>query len=452
MLARALLLPLLLPLAAAARSTFATVTEHVKQEVKATVRSELLGVRVGYARLRGNLIEAAGVATGGTLVFAGARYPHAAAFLELNAAATAALPSAWPVLPRAAAAAAAAAAALQLPAVPLLLPWLVVGGVSCRSCHGAVLDGPSDALRHGAAHAALAAAAALAGCAAAARTLHALPQLSLPTLAAALFGAQLLVESGVSHLRNELDQIVLFSSWLVLFGPLRHVAHACRVLRRQLLPLPRLVANRLNFVQTVVQSAVGLGEAAFERSPLPLKLAAAAAVGAATQVPAVQHGARRLVNSTIDGRLGVMLQAPLPERLRGPAVAQLTQTLAMSLPPFALAESIYQGTKSALVRSARWVLPFYLAAWGSLVQTGRLALVGDAPQVLLHLLPLKWGDLVPEPAVWLAGEVTARYNKWLIEPGKALVRKAAAKAASLITLRWNTSRVGAETKSDADGR
>ena len=51
---------------------------EVKREIKAVVRQNILGARTGYPRLRGNSLEAAGLAAGGYLAFAGASIPEPA--------------------------------------------------------------------------------------------------------------------------------------------------------------------------------------------------------------------------------------------------------------------------------------------------------------------------------------------------------------------------------------
>ena len=75
-------------------------------------------------------------------------------------------------------------------------------------------------------------------------------------------------------------------------------------------------------------------------------------------------------------------------------------------------------------------MPFFFAAWGCAVQSGRLALVRDAPRALVYLMPLYWVEVVPEPASWVAAQAKRAYGALLIAPVKRVIKRGASGAAS----------------------
>ena len=418
---------------AGAPPSLAELKKRAKRDIKTAVRRDVLGVRVGGDRLRGNVVEAAGVVAGGALVFAGAWLSTPALCVQTLVVADRTLTQAgarwqgdW--YAATAAAIATSAALLHLPVASALVPWLVIGGVSARACEGALnstsVDGHAPS-----AMPPLAAVVALVGAA----QLASRGPVSVQTLASALLGGLLLVECSLKHLRNELDQIVLKCATTfrpLLQGGLAPLASGLRTLRRVLLPLPTLVKNQLNVRKTATRSAVAAAEAAFDSSSPRGKVAAIAFVGAATQTPLVQGTARPLVGKSVDASISQRIQATLPAFLRERNITGRVRRLAEGVPPFQLAVSTWTAGKRWLMRSARWALPYFFAGWGCAVQCGQLRLFGDAPRVLVLLIPLKWGQLVPEPMPWLLAKTKDVYRATVGEPIKRALKRSVGWVAS----------------------
>eukprot|EP00966_Prymnesium_polylepis_P302180 6981843-Prymnesium_polylepis.1 len=134
----------LLSLTSGASAGSPTPMARAKRDVKTAVRRDVLGVRVGRDRLRGNLLDAAAVATGGALVFSGAAHPNAAALLQSATVADKvfALHNQTARLQTEdhAAALVAGAILIHVPVAAALVPWLVIAQISARTCEGVVND------------------------------------------------------------------------------------------------------------------------------------------------------------------------------------------------------------------------------------------------------------------------------------------------------------------------
>jgi hypothetical protein len=97
--------------------------------------------------------------------------------------------------------------------------------------------------------------------------------------------------------------------------------------------------------------------------------------------------------------------------MRETNVTKRVRSVAKTWPPLALAARLRAAAAAHLKRSGRWLLPFFFAAWGCAVQGGQLKLLRDAPRVLVYLLPLKWGQLVPEPSDVVVKRTKRAYAK-----------------------------------------
>ena len=137
-------------------------------------------VRVGGDRFRGNAVEAAGFIAGGALVFAGGRLPTSAM-------------------------------------VPLFA-WGIVASLSARSCEGVINATTQDEPRKAKLREQLPGLAAVVGVHAAQQAAGSDARLSHRMIASGLLGGYLLVECSLSHLRREVDQLVLRA--LVALRPL----------------------------------------------------------------------------------------------------------------------------------------------------------------------------------------------------------------------------------------
>ena len=323
---------------------------------------------------------------------------------------------------------------LPTPAMVPLVAWGVVASLSAKSCEGVINATMQEEPRKAKLRQQLPGLAAVVGVYAA-QHVGTLPGTSLThrVVTSGLLGGYLLVECSLSHLRLEVDQLVLTVLEAVrppLGSFLRPVARGALALRRSLLPLPALVANRLDVLRTAAHSAAREAEAWFDRTSRRWKVAVVSAVGVATQVPGVRGTARGLVSKVLDGQLESFAQAALPPRLRERNVTASAGATARALAPFRALVTLYREASALLARSARWALPFFFAVWGCAVQTGQLALVRDAPRALVYLLPLKWAEVVPEPANWVAKQAKQAYAALLVSPVKRVVKRGASGAVS----------------------
>ena len=353
--------------------------------------------RVGADRARGGL-ELMGIAAGSTWVFAGARVPT--------------------------------------PAVLPLVQWVIIATMSERTCEGVINATTFEEARKARLRQVLPGLVAAVSMAAA-QHLTALPgaRLSLRMIGSALLGGHLLVECSRGHLRDEIDQIVHTTGAAAgsqLPHALQSLGRGVRILRRTLLPLPALVANRLSLAKTALQSAAGVMEAWFKNTTTPKKAAAVAAVGVGTVTPKVHRPARRVVAKVVDGQFDSRLQGVLPAPLRQANVTAHVRARALALRPFRVLVRAYHEATALLCRSVRWALPLFFAAWGCAVQTGRLALVRDAPSVLVYLLPLQWGHVVPEPTSWVVAQTNKGYSKLLSGRVKRVVARGARRVVAAV--------------------
>ncbi|KAL1512029.1 hypothetical protein AB1Y20_005304 [Prymnesium parvum] len=370
----ALLLAALLALCSARAPAvpFAHTTDRARLQLKTVLRRDVLRVRVGGARLAGALGDAAGVAVGGALLFAGASVAEGARA-------------------RVRASPLAAAAAR-------LAPWLLIGGVSARASHCAMLAcvGASPLPL-------LPLVAALAACAGARRLLMLLPQVNASTLALSLGGGVLLVESLLSQLLNEFDHLALRCTPLLLHWPLRPLIAALRRLRRTLLPLPLLAHHPSPHRPTAFDAALSAAEAAYDGGGLLLHLAALCAVGAMTQPPVLCGAARHALDSAVAARA----RAPLP-------------------PPLRTGEAERRPDAAVLAHGAPFLAPYLLAVLSCLAQGGYLSFVGDAPRVLLRIISCEWGAAMPLPSLCaVVRKVRQLHRKHFFVPATAGVKTTA---------------------------
>ena len=158
---------------------------------------------------------------------------------------------------------------LPTPAMVPLFAWGIVASLSARSCEGIINATAHEEPRKAKLRRQLPGLVAIAGVSAYYHA-GALPGggLSHRMISSALLGGYLLVECSLSHLRHEVDQLVLSALEALrplLGGFMRPVTRRALALRRTLLPLPALVANRLDVLPTAAQSAAKEAEAWFHR-------------------------------------------------------------------------------------------------------------------------------------------------------------------------------------------
>ena len=158
---------------------------------------------------------------------------------------------------------------LPTPAMVPLFAWGIVASLSARSCEGVINATAHEEPRKAKLRRQLPGLVAIAGVSAYYHA-GALPGggLSHRMISSALLGGYLLVECSLSHLRHEVDQLVLNALEALrplLGGFMRPLTRRALALRRTLLPLPALVANRLDVLPTAAQSAAKEAEAWFHR-------------------------------------------------------------------------------------------------------------------------------------------------------------------------------------------
>lgn len=435
------LLVLAFGLAAARRgapTAFTDAKKRAKSEIKTAVRANVLGARTGYDRIRGNALEAAGVAAGGVLAFSGGRVAKPAFLLQSALVSERTLQVGLPKLKRNETLLSAFAASVVLAHVPAAAPLvasIIIGGVSARVCEGLVNATDFEEDHKARMRRALPPLVAVIAVAAAPAAAASLGVASTRTLASALLGGCLLVECSLSHLRAELDQIVVAFVTKVaplLQGALKPLVRRLLSARRALLPLPRLVSNQLRLRRTAVQSALSHAEAFYERSPPRRRAALIVGVGAATQAPFVHGAATQAVAKAVDGQLDSRFQQALPGVLRERNVTSRVTLRAASVGVFNRTRAAWAAGRTALIRSWRSTLPLFVAVWGAAVQGGKLALLRDAPRVLVWLLPLKWGDAVPEPMALLSRKTRDLYRGLVSSPVKRAARATAAWMGTLL--------------------
>ena len=432
----------LLGLAAARRATaptsFADAKKRAKSEIKTAVRANMLGARTGYDRLRGNALEAAGVATGSVLAFSGARYAKPALLLQSALVSERTLQAGLPKLKRnetLLTALVAGAVLAHVPAAAPLLASIIIGGVSARACEGLINATNLEEDRKARMRRALPPLVAIIAVAAAPAAAASLGVASTRTLASALLGSCLLVECSISHLRAELDQIIVACVTKVaplLQGALMPLVRRLRAARRALLPLPKLVSNQLRLRTTATQSALSHAEAFYDRSPPRRRAALIMGIGAATQAPFVHGAATQAVAKAVNGQLESRFQSALPGVLREKNVTSRVALRAASIGVFNRTRAAWAAGRAALLRSWRSTLPLFVGVWGAAVQGGKLTLLCDAPRVLVWLFPLKWQDAVPEPMALLSRKTRALYRGLISSPVKRTARAAAAWAGALL--------------------
>jgi hypothetical protein len=221
-------------------------------------------------------------------------------------------------------------------------------------------------------------------------------ELPLTTLASSTAGGFLLIISGRSVLRHNWADMAECAA--------RYASPALRTVFFRF-DWSGLVRNSFDVVKTASEQAVDLCKAAYSRAPRRLQLAAAAAVGAASAVPRVAGVALGVCRGWLDYRVDAIVEAVIPMTAASQNATAAFRNRVGKLPAMQRATRAWNRVRGVMVRRWYALAPWHLARWGLGIQLsepkpGLAASLG----MLSLLLPSRWGD----PCAWLCAPLIDR--------------------------------------------